>query len=272
MPAKSAAVEAASLNGRTSDDPRLAEALALVRRMHEQGLLARPDPIDAGRHMLIRKRNGASLGAGQADSNVVQAALDRGWLTMRAGGLVAAADAGPPPQERPMPAAAPRLNERESPLAWLRRRRSSDGTMFLSDEAFIAGERFRGDVTAACLMPSVTTNWERVETSSAPGGARGAAEASERAAAARQRVRVVFAALGPETGNFLLDVCGFLTPLGEAERRRGWPARSGKLVLRLALTQLAAHYGIAGEARGPHRSGIEAWVAPGGRADADQWL
>lgn len=272
MPAKSAIVEAPSVGARTDDDPHFAAALSLVRRMGEQGLLARPDPIDECRYMLIRRRAGASLGAGQAASAVVQAALDRGLLTRRADGLLTVAEAGPTPLERPAPAAAPRLNERESPLAWLRRRRSSDGTMFLSDEAFLAGERFRSDVTAACLMPNVTTNWERVETSSAPGGARGAAEASDRTVAARRRVRSVFAALGPETGNFLFDVCGFLTPLGEAERQRRWPARSGKLVLRLALTQLAAHYGIAGEAHGPGRASIERWVAPGGAADADQWL
>jgi hypothetical protein len=66
-------------------------------------------------------------------------------------------------------------------------------------------------------------------------------------------VRGVYAVLGARTGDFLVDVCAFLVPLQEAERRRGWPARSGKLVLGLALGQLAAHYGIAVEARGPER-------------------
>jgi hypothetical protein len=31
-------------------------------------------------------------------------------------------------------------------------------------------------------------------------------------------------------------------PLQQAEMQRSWPARSGKLLLKLALAQLASHY------------------------------
>ena len=138
----------------------------------------------------------------------------------------------------------------ESPLAWLARRKDRDGRPFLDPAAFEAGERFRRDVTSAQLLPSVTSNWSAH-------GSGGRADPSrlllpsEVALAARQRIDRALDALGPEFSGLVLDACGFVKRLEIMEAERGWPARSAKVVLRMALAQLARHYGLAASARGP---------------------
>lgn len=150
-------------------------------------------------------------------------------------------------------------NEAESPLAWLRRRRGPDGRPMLDEASFVAGERFRADLTRGLMLPRVTSNWS--EAGSGRGG-RGPAEASDAALAARQRVALAARAVGGELAGLLIDVCGFLKGLEDVERERRWPARSAKVVLVLALGRLAEHYGYQREARGPDRSaGIRAWSA-----------
>ena len=52
-------------------------------------------------------------------------------------------------------------------------------------------------------------------------------------------------ALGPGLSDVVFRVCCFLEGLETVEKRLGWSARSGKVVLKIALERLAAHYRIA---------------------------
>jgi hypothetical protein len=163
------------------------------------------------------------------------------------------------------PRAAAAHNPAESPLGWLRRRKDRDGEAMISQAQFDAGERLRGDFWFAQMTPRVTMNW----SSTAPcqrrrqaGMAfRADANLADNGAAARERVRRALTAVGPELAGVLIDVCCHLKGLEIAEREAGWPQRSGKVVLQLALTRLARHYGI-GEAAGrpgPRAAPVRHW-------------
>ena len=56
--------------------------------------------------------------------------------------------------------------------------------------------------------------------------------------------------LGPGLGDMALRCCCFLEGLETAEKRMGWSARSGKIVLRIALQRLRRHYQALGDAGG----------------------
>ena len=148
------------------------------------------------------------------------------------------------------------INHAESPLAWLRRRRDRSGAAMIDEIAFAAGERLRADMTRARMTPRVTASWE--PAASAGNGARLRQEPGDMALAARQRVARALAAAGDEFAGVLVDVCGFLKGLEQVEQERGWPARSGKLILRMALARLAAHYGLSA-VQGPERARTRAW-------------
>lgn len=152
------------------------------------------------------------------------------------------------------------VNDSESPLAWLARRKARDGRAMIDANQFIAGEKLRSDFTRAHMSPRVTSSW------SAPTGARsysggGAGEMTDLIVASRQRVRLALEACGPEFSGVLLDVCCFLRGLEEVEHERGWPPRSAKIVLQLALTRLARHYGLECEARGGAAQRVRTWLA-----------
>jgi hypothetical protein len=152
------------------------------------------------------------------------------------------------------------VNDSESPLAWLARRKGRDGRAMISPNQFIAGEKLRADFTRGHLSPRVTSDW------SAPAGrsrsfAAGASEMTDLVIASRQRVRLAMEACGPEFSGLLMDVCCFLRGLEEVERERGWPLRSAKIVLQLALDRLARHYGLREEARGNASARVRIWLA-----------
>ena len=128
------------------------------------------------------------------------------------------------------------VNLAESPLTWLHARGH------LSDRQFDAGERLRADWEFAQLSPSVTMRWDPVRTKGS--GDRGLSP-TERQLAAKQRFNGAEAAAGPGLSDILWRVVCAGEALADAEKALSWPARSGKLVLRLALDRVADFYRIA---------------------------
>ncbi|MFK8034342.1 MAG: DUF6456 domain-containing protein [Hyphomicrobiales bacterium] len=148
----------------------------------------------------------------------------------------------------------------ESPLAWLMARKDKSGMPFLSEAQYAAGERLRLDYGRAALNPQMGMNW-CANGQRSGGSGRAVGDANDASLDARDRVNNALSAVGPELSGPLVDVCCYLTTLSNVEKARNWPARSGKLILKLSLEALARHYGMLREARGPDCSGAIRHIA-----------
>jgi hypothetical protein len=169
---------------------------------------------------------------------------------------------------------APARNLAESPLAWLARRKDKDGQPLLADAEFDAGERLRADFWFAQMTPRTTANWSLLL--SGGGGGKGAPDIGpdirDSVAAAKERVRRALSAVGPDLAGVLIDVCCHLKGLEASERASGWPQRSGKIILQIALRQLARHYGMLPPAHATDAGGtvrVRHWGATGYRPEID---
>lgn len=127
------------------------------------------------------------------------------------------------------------MNLGESPLTWLHSRGHLD------NRQFDAGERLRADYERAQLSPSVTMRWDPVRVD---GGGGDGLTPSERQLAAKARFDGAMAEAGAGLRDILWRVACACEGLPDAEKCLGWPARSGKLVLRFALDRVADFYRI----------------------------
>ncbi len=127
------------------------------------------------------------------------------------------------------------VNIAESPLSWLH----AHG--HLDDRLFAAGERLRADYERAQLSPSITMRWDAVRIA---GTGDAGLNPTERQIAARARFDGAMLAAGRGLEDILWRVvcAGESPPM--AEKALAWPARSGKLVLILALDRVADFYRI----------------------------
>lgn len=136
-----------------------------------------------------------------------------------------------------------RVNLGESPLGWLAKRKDANGQPLLTSDEVEAGERLREDFEMAQIGPRMGQDWRRFLTpashSSSPGRT-----PSEGPMFARDRVASAVEVLGPGLSDAAIRICCFLEGLEATERRMGWSARSGKVVLKLALQRLVDHYGL----------------------------
>jgi Domain of unknown function (DUF6456) len=155
-------------------------------------------------------------------------------------------------------ASKPVVNADESPLSWLARRKDKEGRPLISKPEFDAGERLRADFYFSQMAPRVTGNWtgvsiDKTTRRGAPGFG---VDMADGILAARERVRLALRAAGPELSGILIDVCCYLKGLETLEKASGWPQRSGKIVLQIALARLARHYGLVRDDEG--RAGTHA--------------
>lgn len=132
----------------------------------------------------------------------------------------------------------------ETPVVALARRRDRDGKPFLASALVNAAERLREDFELARMSDPRAGGWERLVT--APDAAIDTLQMSP----ARGRVAAALRDLGPGLGDIALRCCCYLEGLETAEKRLGWSARSAKVVLRIALQRLNAHYDSLGPAGG----------------------
>lgn len=123
----------------------------------------------------------------------------------------------------------------ESPLIGLARRKDRDGQQFLDKDQVTAGERLRQDYELSRLALRESEDWQlemrKIDT-----------DLPTAVAEARARVVLALTHLGPGLGDVVLRCCCLLEGLEKAEKALGWSSRSGKIVLRIGLTQLVRHY------------------------------
>ncbi len=255
------------------------EGRRVLRRLTEPGALMAIAP-DMEKAVIMRSfPDGRSARTGVVERSVAQAFVLKDWITCRKAGRVSSYEitaAGRAALKRMIEAddqsrlaqglaEAPmafadqhriwgerrvvdedgprrlRCNLAESPVAVLGRRRDKDGQPFLSEDLVEAAERLREDFELAQMGPRVAQNWERFLTGGDRGGFR-PGTAAEGPRDGRDRVALALRDLGPGLGDVALRVCCFLEGIEVTERRMGWAARSGKIVLRIALQRLRRHY------------------------------
>lgn len=130
------------------------------------------------------------------------------------------------------------INMAESPLAWLAARGR------ISDRQLMAGETLRADWERAGLGPSVTMRWDPAPRGVRGGGQSSAPDPTTSQIDAKRRFEAAAAYVGAGLSDVLWRVVCAGEGLADAEKRLGWPARAGKLVLGLALDRLADFYRI----------------------------
>lgn len=205
----------------------MAEALAL------QGWISCPNPGRISRYQ-ITAAGRAALGQMLAkEENEKRVSVENGFADDQASFAHAGAS--------DKPKGGPRFASGDSPLIALARRRDKTGAPFLTDNLVRAGERLREDFELAQIGSGTTQNWDAFLTAGVTGRMQ-STDGPAMPGAARARVEQALAELGPGLSDVALRCCCYLQGLENVEKNLGWSARSGKIVLRIALQRLSRHY------------------------------
>lgn len=138
--------------------------------------------------------------------------------------------------------------------------REGNGQAFLASHHLAAADRLERLIARARLAPRVTMSYDAARAGGGTKGGNGVAEMSDTAAEARQKLNRMATALPPDCWNVVFDVCGMGKGLQVIETERCWPRRSAKLVLRIALDQLAAYFGLSAQAEGRATTATTGWI------------
>ncbi len=243
------------------EDESAAEALRVLRRMAEPGAVLAVAPGMPVAAVMREGADGTTQRLARLERSVAETLALRGWIAAQEGpGKVARyritatgraelkgaapkapgfAEAGASFDGAPGGARAVPV---EGPLTLLARRRDRDGQPFLGRDLVAAGERLREDFELAQIGPRVTQDWSRFLTS----GCEATSGPGQTPSGSRERLAAALADLGPGLGDVALRCCCYLEGMESLERRMGWSARSGKIVLRIALQRLRRHYDATG--------------------------
>lgn len=257
-----------------SDDRLRQEAKRVLQRMSEAGaVLAVATEMDKA--VVVRETETGSNRTAIVDRNVAEAMALKNWIACAAPGRVSryritgagrialeqfvtdmdAGQAGLPETEAaflgadlgdvtPPKRRRKRYGIIETPLVLLARRRGNDGERFLSEGLVRAGERLREDFEMAQVSLTPEAEWDEVLGALDEEQGETLARATR---AARSSVRRALEDLGPGLSDVSLRCCCFLEGLEATEKKMGWSARSGKIVLRIALQRLKRHYDALGD-------------------------
>ncbi|MGI9392265.1 MAG: DUF6456 domain-containing protein, partial [Parvibaculales bacterium] len=145
-------------------------------------------------------------------------------------------------QQRAFFASARGKNISSTPLRWLYHRRN-----FISEHEYRAGELLYNDYEKSRNRTRLTTNWHEaiLENKKRAIYVNPTERASLSSLAAKEQFEQALDAVGYGLGDIMVAVCCEQSGLEETERRFSLPRRSAKIILKIALQQLAIFYGLA---------------------------
>lgn len=229
------------------------EALRVLRRLAEAGAFLAIAP-DMDKAAVMRAfPDGRVMRMAVVDRSTAQAFALKDWICVKKPGRVTTYEitaagraevkarlGGHAADDEQDWARRVRYTLSESPVAVLGRRRDKDGKTYLEPDLIHAAERLREDYELAQM--AAIQDWENIIATGKPVTGGNAATA---------RVAKALIDLGPGLGDVALRVCCLLEGVEVTEQRLGWAARSGKVVLRIALQRLWRHYQDAYGRSGP---------------------
>ncbi len=138
----------------------------------------------------------------------------------------------------------------ETPLSVLARRKRGSGGAWLTPELVAAGMRFRETWEIAQIGGELTRDWGKLMAGRVSSGharvAAHAGSAATRRLEAEQDLAAAINALGPDLAETVVMAVCREQGMEDIEERLDYPARSGKIVLRIALATLLRHYAETG--------------------------